>query len=128
MKIIAYANLSPTEFYPEPNNKQRYYSICTQVKDNLFMDNVYTCGHVLAVFDHDKNRPAAQPEFKFLIHANSPSEAIDITVWYDHRVIDAKVEKVSNKRYKVTGCTVVTREMKNVGRFSHQLFVDALVI
>ena len=128
MKIVAYASLSPTEFFPEPNNKQRYYCICTQVEDNLYMDTVYTCGTVIAIFDVDKNRPAAQPKFKFLIHANSPTEALDLTVWYDHRVIDAKVEKVSNKRYKITGFTIVTQEMKNVGRFSHHMFVDAIVI
>lgn len=128
MKIVAYASLTPSEFFPEPDNKQRYYCVCTQLPDTLYMDNVYTCGNVLAIFDVDKNRPAARPEFKFLIHANSPTEAIDIKVWYGHRVIDAKVEKTSNKRYKVTGCTVVTQEMKNVGRFSHHMFVDAIVI
>lgn len=128
MRIVAYASLSPTEFFPEPNNKQRYYSICTEVKDTLYMDTVYTCDKVIAIFDVDKKRPPAQSTFKFVINANSPAKELHITVWYEHRVVDASVDKVSDKRYKITGYTRVTQEMKNVGRFTHHLYVDAIVL
>ena len=125
MKVVAYACLSPIEFFPEPRKKKRYYSICAELPDSIKQEHVYEKGTALAIFDADKYRPAANPTFKFIIHSLRNRSDLKLEVRYDSSVIKATIVKEGNKKYKISGCTIASKGDRMVGRFAHMMWAEA---